>query len=163
MSSRFVFLCVFALCISCKKPPLEASWAQFYSSTPGDWMYPLCQKENDGKRYLLRGYLRPQANTTVEGDKVQMDFFEKGDSGPSIALEMIEGKHVKFDTADMKNKWHGGGMNREGKITGVTLLTKQGDARLDEKVGVIVEQKVLLKFKSDEISACQLFVDDITK
>jgi hypothetical protein len=148
----------------CKKAPTEEPLSNFVSPKVGEWIYPLCKKENDGKRYLIRGYLRPGDTVSIEDGKLSMNLYGSAEgSGPSVGIELVEDKHVKFETGDMKNKWKAGGMQKEGKILGVTILTNKGNASLDEKVGVVVEQKVLTKFQSDEISACQLFVDEITK
>lgn len=152
------------LLIACgKKDAKEEPFANFLAPV-GAQIWPACTSENDGKRFLVHGYVRPQSTTTVEDGKVNLDFYEKPNGeGRSFPVEMKEGKHVRFETADAKKKFFGGSMGTSASLVGVTLVTNKGDAKLDEKVGVIVEQKVLTKFQSKEISACTLTVDEITK
>jgi hypothetical protein len=162
---RFGFATVLSLALlACKKAPTEEPLSSFSSPKIGEWIYPLCKKENDGKRYLVRGYLKLSNETTIENDKLSLSLYEKPDgTGTSTQLELVEGKHIKFDTAEVKNTWRAGGVSKHGKVIGVTVLTNNGNASVEERIGAIVEQKVLTKFQSDEVSACQLVVDELTK
>lgn len=159
---RSLMLVCTATLASCKPAPVSEPLSSFASPTVGEWLFPACKKENDGKRYLVRGFLKPRQTTTLEGDRLSMDLYDSAaGEGRSTELELVEGKHVKLATTDLRNAWKGGAMGKQGTLAGVTLLTTSGDVPLATEVGVVVQLKVLTKFQSDDISACQLMVEEL--
>lgn len=134
----------------------------------GQSIGPLCKPDNDGARFLVRGYLRLPSTVKIEGDKLDLELYGRVDGqgdgdGRSLSIELREGKHIEFDTADVKSTFFAGRSGSKGRITGVRLRTRQGPAPIDGEVAVTLEQKVIQNVMTKATSGCTLSVVDLSQ
>ena len=137
-------------------------------TAPGQIIAPLCTADNDGKRFILPGFLQPRASMTSKKGVVDFDFFEKLDAngqggGASIIVDVIEGKHVKLDIEQSKKAFKGGQMITQSVVGSVTLLTTDCDAKITDKVNLVFDQQVIKHFQTKAITACTLTVAELRK
>lgn len=152
---------------ACKKAPTSSTVAALVAPV-GQVVGPTCTVDNDGARYLVRGFVRLPPEVKVENDKLTLELYEKLEAdgrgaGRALTIDLVEGKHIEFDTADVRARFVVRGSGTEGRITGVRLRTAGGPVGLDTEVGVVLTQKVLTGFQSKEVTGCVLSVDEIVK
>ena len=103
-----------------------------------------------------------------QGAKLDLELYGRvngqGDGdGRSLPIELREGKHIEFDTADVKSTFFAGKSGSKGRITGVRLRTRQGPAPIDGEVAVTMEQKVIQNVMTKATSGCTLSVVDLSQ
>lgn len=155
------------LFVGCSKTPEPAQIADFISATPGE-LEPACVETNDGKRFIVEGYVGPSGDVRVSDGIVNLYIGDKVDGaeivGNSFAAEFKDGKHAKFDVTNQRDKSVGPLRSEtEGQLQGVTLLTTTGDATPADRLAVVFDFEVVKHFQTGKITACRNHVVELRK
>lgn len=158
-SSPLLALLLLAACSKTAEPAQIADFATGLGKT----IASACVPANDGKRYVIDGYLLPSSVVSADADGASLNLYgamKDGEGqGESVAVNVKEGSFVDFGLKDRKSSFRGD----EATITDITLHTTGGDVKVDQRVGVVFDLDVIQHFQSGEVTACELAVVELRK
>ena len=141
------------LLAACSKAAEPGELADFVGG-PGR-LAAACVEANDGKRFVVDGHLVPGGDVSVTDHRVDLQLSADAEGqGPAPVMQLKEGTHVDFATADAKFDFRGGRAGTTGTLTGVTLHTDKGDATPADRLGVVFDVEVIRQFQTSQITAC---------
>ncbi|MBL9104226.1 MAG: hypothetical protein JNL82_24985 [Myxococcales bacterium] len=155
------------LLAACSKTAEPGKLLDFVPPTPGS-QAPACVAANDGKRFVVDGYVGKDGDVTVDDGKVSLDvaegFADGEQTGKSFPVELKDGTHVKFDVANEKAAVGPAVLTTtKGDLQGIRLLTTAGEASPADKLGVVFDVEVVKHFQTGEITACVWHVVELHK